>query len=237
MSNGSCNSGCKRADLSALISGLQVKLQRIRQHERICRQTTAQRKRSEAGERSQSLLVLLRIIEKYSNDERLLITVAKLLLPQHKKYVELTACGTDWKQNLRERMDRQDVTAVVDNILGNRAALQHMRVIKRAKRLVAEYKVFQKVISWNQKGVAPKRAFLVQWLRQHWHHDDDDADEFLDNLSSNKKASKWLERFKCFWQLRWSKLPVRGNMSPEEQSRKVSSGNVHNFCKNWVPFQ
>ena len=211
----------RRRCLQQRIDQAAAELKRLRQNEKVASQQVEQQLRSAAGLRTTSVFVLLRLLGSLGVEEAMLTTVSKLLLPLTLWSPVGKVDGWSWADQMQLLLDRPRVVDQADLVWANRCAPEHRRIMRRAKRLAAESKVFAALLRMNKKGASPKRTRLIRWLREAWTYGDVGTDVLPGRLDELKAARRWIHRFRTVWQVRWGKLPVRGNLTPQEQTAKV----------------
>ena len=215
----------RRAALGKLIEEAKQNLQEIRHRVRDADTMAKRRHRCLDGHRTFAPFIVLQLLVCYGAGEAMLTAISKFLVsPQI-----WTAAGKNadfnWTARLRDLMDRPRVTLAAAEIWANRCAPQHRRIIRKARRILAEYQVFKDLIQANKRGTAPKRATLVQALKRYWVFDDVGSDALPNNLHTLEQIRRWVHRFRRFWQVSWGKLALRSALTPEEQSAKVIGEN------------
>lgn len=196
-------------------------IKQIRQQARVANNVDARRKHDALGNRSIQCFVMLRLMRQYGADEATLAVISKLLVPSSIRSAGCPDSDAAWGVKVFALMERPRVAEAANSIWANRVALKHRRAIRRVKRILAEFHVFQHLVHMNSKGVAPRRTAMVAWLQRHWIFDDVGTDAFPNTLHDDRKAMKWACRFRRFWRVSWSKLPARAALSLEDQCSKV----------------
>ena len=177
------------------------------------------------GYRVVAPLIVLKLLECYGAEEAMLAAVSKFLLPQRIWSVAGKGAEFNWTARLRDLMDRPRVTLAAAEIWANRGAPHHRRIVRKTKRVLAEYQVLKDLMRANKRGIAPKRARLVQALKRFGVFSAADADVLPSNLHGVTAARRWVHRFRRFWRVSWEKLAVRAASTPGEQGAKVIGKN------------
>ena len=173
------------------------------------------------GDYIKSPFVVLRVMQKLGAGQAMIEFVSKLILPSRVVSPIQRDARFNWPDRFRFLMNRRRVIIKADRVWDNRFAVEHRRVIRKAKRLMAEFRVYQDIFAANGRGVAPKRTMMVQALRRHWLFNDVDTDDLPARLDNPKKARRWSVRFRRFWKVRWGKMSLKSCLSFEEQGAKV----------------
>lgn len=168
-----------------------------------------------------SPFVVLHVMQKLGAGHAMIEFVSKLILPSRVVSPIQRDARFNWPDRFRFLMNRRRVIIKADRVWDNRFAVEHRRVIRKAKRLMAEFRVYQDIFASNGRGVAPKRIIMVQALRRHWLFNDVDTDDLPARLDNPKKARRWSVRFRRFWKVRWGKMSLKSCLSFEEQGAKV----------------
>lgn len=204
----------------------------MREVRKTSRSATAVRRRREIqqqGFRSRRKLVLLQLLKKYSPEEAMLGAVAKLLLPSS----VWQGCDDSGVQGRLSHVQRllahPRVLAAAEEAWANRETPKHVRLLRRAKRLTTEFKIYGEVLLKNSKGVTPKRDDMVRWLRQYWPYTGDSTDSLPAAVLVKKGAvERWMRRFRRFWNVAFKKLPIHAETSLAVQELKVFA--MRNQC-------
>jgi len=211
----------RRQQLRQQIEIVKAGLEELRRTEKVHLQRLDRRRRKAIGYGYTGTFVTLQLIYRIAADEAMLSAVSKLLLPpsiwSHVGKPE----GWLWRTELQRLLRRPRVQNRADAVWANRVAPMYRRIMRRAKRLVAEYRVFAQAVALNRRGVTPKRVTLVHWLKAFWPYSDVGTDVLPNNVDVDRKAKRWAQGFRRRWNVKWSKLKVRGNMTPAEQTTKA----------------
>ena len=173
------------------------------------------------GDYIKSPLVVLHVMQKLGAGHAMIEFVSKLILPSRVVSPIQRDARFNWPDRFRFLMNRRRVIIKADRVWDNRFAVEHRRVIRKAKRLMAEFRVYQDIFASNGRGVAPKRTIMVQALRRHWLFNDVDTDDLPARLDNPQTARRWSVRFRRFWKVRWGKMSLKSSLSFEEQGAKV----------------
>ena len=168
-----------------------------------------------------SPFVVLHVMQKLGAGHAMIEFVSKLILPSRVVSPIQRDARFNWPDRFRFLMNRRRVIIKADRVWDNRFAVEHRRVIRKAKGLMAEFRVYQEVFAGSGRGVAPERTMMVQALRKHWLFSDVGTEDLPARLENPKKARRWAVRFRRFWKVRWSKMNLKSCLSFEEQGAKV----------------
>lgn len=212
----------KRRRLAEEIANVQAALGQVRTNLRNADRVQQRRSTAADGSCMLQTIVVLGLVFKYTAEEAMLAVVAKLLLPAVVWLAKSAEESINDIERVKSLMNAEKPRALVEQIWSNRHMPCWQKKIRRAKLLVAEYYVYREVLTMNRKGITPKPHVLKQWLRQHWPMSGDASDDFCHSVAaSDRKAAKWLAKFRKLWKVAFAKLPVRGDMTPDMQSAKV----------------
>ena len=225
----------RREHLAASLHDLGTEVRVARQALRQARHQKRRREVARSGQRRKNQLILLRIIRRFLPNEALPLCIAKLLLP-----------GTVWEQCVAT--DPTSEAAHLERLLAQRKikdeALKvwshprepkNMRMLRKAKRLATEQRMFTHVLLMNGKGVTPKQADLMMFMAKAWPITGDPSDDVPNHIALRRRwTEKWFVRFRRFWHVAFSRLQIREAMSEEVQALKVR-GVGPNLTPKWVP--
>jgi hypothetical protein len=111
-----------------------------------------------------SPFVVLHVMQKLGAGHAMIEFVSKLILPSRVVSPIQRDARFNWPDRFRFLMNRRRVIIKADRVWDNRFAVEHRRVIRKAKRLMAEFRVYQDIFAASGRGVAPKRTMMVQAL-------------------------------------------------------------------------
>lgn len=212
----------RRRALAALLPGAMSQLHEVRAALHVVQVTTRRRELGRQGHSHIKKLVIIQLLSKYRLDQTMTLMIAKLLLPRSVWEACDLVAGQTRAAYLRGLITHRKIIAQADKVWRRRALASSVRVLSRVKRLVAEYRVYQKLLHMNQRGVTPKRAEMVSWLNRFWPRSGDATDALLARLEASvKSVIKWMRRFRRFWHISFGKLPVRNELTPEMEGFKV----------------
>lgn len=211
----------RRQQLQQQIQSVKTGLDELRRIEKANLQRLYRRKRKAFGYGYTGTFVTLQLMDNIAADEAMLSAVSKLLLPPSIWSSDGKPEGWRWKIELYRLLARPRVRERAAAVWANRVAPKYRRIMRRAKRLVAEYRVFAHAVALNRRGVTPRRVVLVRWLKAFWPYSDVGTDVLPNNIDVDRKAKRWVQRWRRRWGVKWSKLNVRGNMTPAEQTAKA----------------
>lgn len=226
----------RRHEIMSLIRCAEGYLAELRNAEQAEASACRERFRTAAGERRIACYVKLRLMERYGISQSVIVRVSKLMLPRKVWSPEFRHPAWSWEAVLLAHMESPKVARRAQTIWDNRTAAQHRGTVIKVKRLVAETYVFAEIMQKNGVGVMPKAKDLTTLLKRKWPYSDPATDAFPDTLTTGKKRSRWLHRFRRFWKVKWSKLPLRGFVTPEIRSHKVFKRFAGNECAFWSHF-
>jgi len=213
----------RRRTLAALIHDATSQLQDMQKAIHAMQVTSRRRDVNRTGRSNTRKLVTIYLLGKYRMDWCMSMMIARLLLPR------ITWDGCDGEagltrgEHLNNVLNQRKVQKQANKVWRHPAAPSSIRMLRKVKRLVAEYQVYKELLDMNQKGVPPKKKKMVSWLGKYWPRSGDATDALVLRVEANEKAiTKWMRRFRQFWHISFGKLPIHNELTPEMQGIKVS---------------
>ena len=98
------------------------------------------------------------------------------------------------------------------------------KIVQRAVRIVAEWRVLQQIAKQNRKGLYPWAHEILLWLENFWpvHYQHNLRQPFVSRLKNNRiLARRFCRKLRHAWMIAYSKLPTKTAVPPEVQTSRV----------------